>query len=52
MNKKIGYEDIKHMTVAEAIEHMTHHLTTSFGEVAEVLAAIAKSVDEINQKTP
>ena len=57
MNEKIEYQDIKHMTVAEAIEHMTHHLTTSFGEVTEVLGKmteildyIAKDVRDINDK--
>ena len=52
MNEKVGYQDIKHMTVAEAIEHMTHHLTTSMGEIVEVLAAIHKVVDQINENMP
>ncbi len=36
--------------IADAIENMTHHLTTSLGEVAEVLAHIYNDVREINEQ--
>ena len=39
----------KEKQLFDAIEHLTHHLTTSLGEIVEVLGQISESVDRIRE---